>query len=817
MPVQPTYPGVYVTEKPSGSVAISAVATSIALFIGRTQRGPVGVPTLILNRSGYEKQFGTDTAISEMTDQVRQFLLNGGSQAYVMRIVDGTAATASADTYNELGELVATFSATGPGSFGESVRFTVDYNTSRPESTFNLTVYREALGAGGQLQSLDTERHLELSLDPASPRYAVDYLAQASNLITASVPSPTMATINNGYSLAGALATSAAGLLTLVNNAIAAAVLAAPGSGGGGFEISVDEQAFVPVTLRNAPYASIPAILTEINDTLASAGLPVRINAGVAGTMAVGALVGLCITSDVVAPATTPDARSSVRIRRAAGANDIAGILQMSAADGAIEYCGATFLRPMANGIVARLFDSGATITPADTFLSATVGASAITISDPSPAPNAIPVTVAGAAGLLLTEGPAGVNLLATARANLDSVIAQFNSSPLQPYPARWVASRVGYRLVFAAQQGGVDFGANATIAVTGVLAAAASGGTVYLPNNGVPATPEEQANVRAYRLGAHAHGSSHPFSSGKPGGDGGMPSPGTYANAYDVVAREVDLFNLLILPRDSKQTDTDRAGLWGPASAFCRQRRAVLLVDPSSKWTDVTTAKAGVIAARTGVATDYAAIYWPRVTIIDSDTGAQRTVDPAGSVAGICARTDANRGVWKAPAGLEASLIVRGVERRMSNEENGVINPEALNAIRVFPNGIVVWGARTMDGFDNSGDTDYRYLPVRRTALMIEESLYRGLQFVVFQPNDDRLWAQIRTVAGSFMNGLFRLGAFQGLKTSDAYYVKCDSETTTPTDIALGIVNVQVGFAALRPAEFVVLTIQQMAGQVQA
>jgi phage tail sheath protein FI len=151
-----------------------------------------------------------------------------------------------------------------------------------------------------------------------------------------------------------------------------------------------------------------------------------------------------------------------------------------------------------------------------------------------------------------------------------------------------------------------------------------------------------------------------------------------------------------------------------------------------------------------------------------------------------------------------------------MSNEENGVINPEALNAIRVFPNGIVVWGARTMDGFDNSGDTDYRYLPVRRTALLIEESLYRGLQFAVFQPNDDRLWAQIRLAAGSFMNGLFRQGAFQGRKASEAYFVKCDSETTTQTDIDLGTVNVLVGFAPLRPAEFVVLTIQQMAGQVQ-
>jgi uncharacterized protein len=151
-----------------------------------------------------------------------------------------------------------------------------------------------------------------------------------------------------------------------------------------------------------------------------------------------------------------------------------------------------------------------------------------------------------------------------------------------------------------------------------------------------------------------------------------------------------------------------------------------------------------------------------------------------------------------------------------MSDPENGVINFQAVNAIRVFPNGIVSWGSRTMDGFDNSPNTDYRYIPVRRLALFIEESLYRGLKFAVFEPNDEPLWAQIRLAAGAFMNNLFRQGAFQGQKASDAYFVKVDSETTTQNDINLGIVNVIVGFAPLKPAEFVVITIQQRAGQVQ-
>jgi len=147
---------------------------------------------------------------------------------------------------------------------------------------------------------------------------------------------------------------------------------------------------------------------------------------------------------------------------------------------------------------------------------------------------------------------------------------------------------------------------------------------------------------------------------------------------------------------------------------------------------------------------------------------------------------------------------------------ENGLTNPEALNAIRLFPNGIVVWGARTMNGFDTSGDVDFKYVPVRRFELFIEESLVRGLKFAVFEPNAEPLWGQIRVAVGGFLNNLFRQGAFAGATVRESYFVKVDSETTTQNDINLGIVNVVVGFAPLKPAEFVVITIQQMAGQIQ-
>jgi phage tail sheath protein FI len=270
-----------------------------------------------------------------------------------------------------------------------------------------------------------------------------------------------------------------------------------------------------------------------------------------------------------------------------------------------------------------------------------------------------------------------------------------------------------------------------------------------------------------------------------------------------------------MILPRANGQSDAAREAVWGPASTFCLNRRAFLIMDPRSSWSTVNQVESEIDDLRIGLVSDHAAIYWPRLVV--GTNGTTKGIDPAGSIAGLMARIDSNRGVWKAPAGVEASIRgIRGVQDVMSDPENGVINPKAVNAIRVFPTGIVSWGARTMDGFDNSGNSDYRYVPVRRVALFIEESLYRGLKFAVFEPNDEPLWAQIRVAAGAFMNNLFRQGAFQGQKASDAYFVKVDSETTTQNDINLGIVNVLVGFAPLKPAEFVIITLQQKAGQVQ-
>jgi uncharacterized protein len=278
-------------------------------------------------------------------------------------------------------------------------------------------------------------------------------------------------------------------------------------------------------------------------------------------------------------------------------------------------------------------------------------------------------------------------------------------------------------------------------------------------------------------------------------------------------------LFNILCIP-PYKGQDVD-VSLISEAAAYCEKRRAVLIVDPPSLWNDKTKAKNGFTDPnndQVGTRSKNAALFFPRLKQPNPLRDNQiEEFAPCGVVAGVFARTDTQRGVWKAPAGLDATLVgVPQLSVPLTDDENGELNPLGINCLRAFPAaGRVVWGARTLRGADQLAD-EWKYIPVRRTALYIEESLYRGLKWVVFEPNDEPLWAQIRLNAGAFMHNLFRQGAFQGTTPRDAYFVKCDKETTTQNDINLGIVNVVVGFAPLKPAEFVIIKLQQMAGQIE-
>lgn len=273
-----------------------------------------------------------------------------------------------------------------------------------------------------------------------------------------------------------------------------------------------------------------------------------------------------------------------------------------------------------------------------------------------------------------------------------------------------------------------------------------------------------------------------------------------------------IEIFNLLCVPGETNPVTVIAL------QKFCRDRRAFLILDcPEGSGFDDVRSAPGIISGDDSM---NAAFYFPWILAPDKLQEDRPTeFPPCGFVAGLYARTDASHGVWKAPAGTDASLAgVIGVatDKDLTDTQNGVLNRKAVNCIRTLPDrGTVVWGARTLHGADELG-SEWKYVSVRRTALFIEESLYRGLQWAVFEPNDEPLWAQIRLTVGNFMYDLFRRGALQGSTTKDAYFVKCDQTTTTQNDIDRGIVNIVVGFAPIKPAEFVIIRLQQMTAGIK-
>lgn len=331
------------------------------------------------------------------------------------------------------------------------------------------------------------------------------------------------------------------------------------------------------------------------------------------------------------------------------------------------------------------------------------------------------------------------------------------------------------------------------------------------------PARPADPADPADPPLAEEDLTISTTVESGTPGTDGLPPAYEDYFPGRDrggVSALDAaDLVNILVLPPASPSGSVPDT-LWTPALKYAVDRRSFLIVDPPpdkprddvAEW---PTSKAGL----SSTTANHAALFYPR--LVEADPlrgGATGDFAASGAMAGIFARTDARRGVWKAPAGLEAGVAgALGPSEVLTDAENGELNRRGVNVIRQFTGvGTVNWGARTLRGNDQLSD-DYKYIPVRRLSLYIQESLYRGTQWVVFEPNDEPLWSQIRASVGSFMQDLFRKGAFQGASPKEAYFVKCSAETTTQYDIDRGIVNIQVGFAPLKPAEFVMITIQQI------
>ncbi|MFV8748938.1 phage tail sheath C-terminal domain-containing protein [Nannocystaceae bacterium ST9] len=294
---------------------------------------------------------------------------------------------------------------------------------------------------------------------------------------------------------------------------------------------------------------------------------------------------------------------------------------------------------------------------------------------------------------------------------------------------------------------------------------------------------------------------------------DGSVGNDAAYQAALDRLEL-ADGFNMLVIPPPARGADVSLS-VWSAAMASCQAHRAILLVDPPNAWANYEAA-ASLAGGYVSLRSANAAFFFPRMIASDPlQEGRARPFAPSGAIAGTYARTDTSRGVWKAPAGIDATLAgAQGLTTTLSQAESGLMNSQGVNALMMIASvGPAIWGARTGRGADSLA-SEWKYVPVRRLALHIEETLARGTRWAVFEPNDERLWASLRQSIGTFMQQLFRQGAFQGASASEAYFVACDANTTTQTDMLRGIVNIVVGFAPLKPAEFVVLQFQQQAGQ---
>jgi phage tail sheath protein FI len=676
MPQQLSYPGVYIQEVPSGVRTITSVSTSVAAFIDFFRKGTMNEAVQIFGMADFEREFGGLDTRSRASYAISQFFLNGGSEAYVVRVAAEDVSNpltkagirvADAGNATEILEI----RAANEGEWGNTLRVSIDHNTSDPANLFNLFVTRYDSDSA-DANAVAGEEFLELSADSSAGNFVETIVNDGSKLISVDyLPS-------SGTTLPAANGTTGgniAGLTQTQLNNLSAARFDVEIGGGTAVEATLDTWSAGEITTSKQLRAKVEKAIRSAAPTQPEfAGASVELLVTQAGTEHLRVLSG--------ANASGYSPNHTVVISNATGPADNAATQRLELTAGATP--------------------TGAIENVQEYQLGQSSSVSAVHAMRPIAADGGV-----GADGLL--PGPTEI----------------IGSKAVEPYT-------------------------------------------------------------------------------------------GMYALDY------VDIFNILCIPRaiEGPASDdlsaTEVTAVISNALAYCRQQRAFMILDIPENINEVAEIK-DWLEDNADFRHDNAAVYFPRVQIPDSQNDYRlRSVGASGTMAGIYARTDANRGVWKTPAGIEATLSgVSDLDVSLTDQQNGTLNPLGINCLRTFPiYGSTTWGGRTTQGADPIG-SEWKYIAVRRLALMIEESLFRGTKWVVFEPNDEPLWAKVRMNIGSYMQSLFRQGAFQGMAPKDAYFVKCDKETTTQDDINKGIINIQVGFAPLKPAEFVVISIQQIAGDV--
>jgi phage tail sheath protein FI len=851
MPVNPTYPGVYIEEIPSGVHTITGVATSIGAFVDFFPQGPLDEAVEIFSWSDFERQFGGLDERSEASYAIQQFFLNGGNQAYVVRTTSATsgngAIAAAIVLQDGSGDNILLATAASPGVWGNNLRIDIDYGTTDPTSLFNMTVTEITL-ANGMPQVVATESYRNLTLDSTQSNYVVSTVNNVSLLVSLKLLSGASArpaqtgTTSRGFSGLGF--TWAASTVYTVGTEIV--------------DSNGNVQEVTAIATTEASGAAAPAWVTVIGQTTQDANIlwqriangtgPAPAAWAATTNYSVGSMVVdgagnwyqvTAFTSATAAPTWAVDTKSASN----------------TTTDGAVTWQ----LQPTGNSLLSAwspstVYAVGDEIVDSNGNLEVVTAVSgAATSGAATPSwPTKIGTTTTDGTVTWTLTGSQGlaVSLSSVMQVSMNGVALSPNlnftgiTAP-SVLTWSWLASTLQkqIRAVNTTTLGNAAvniIGSASTIAFLQIKPGTSNASdflTLVDVTGTLATTLNLTPNVQQYALGSGISVGAQAFPPGappapQPGADGKWDPNGDYTGIAtgligDQLAKtgmyallNVDLFNILCIPAAALLPDNASSQVSANANSLCTTRRAFYILDApqGSGDRDTVTGIQTWLDQNSSLRSRNSALYFPRVDLADPLNNYQlRATAPSGTMAGIYARTDANRGVWKAPAGTETSLSgVQSLEYTLIDAENGVLNPLAINCLRNFPvYGPVCWGARTLFGADQLAD-DYKYIPVRRFALFLEESLYRGTQWVVFEPNDEPLWSAIRLNVGSFMQSLFRQGAFQGTTPTAAYFVKCDDETTTQNDINNGIVNIVVGFAPLKPAEFVIIQIQQIAGQIQ-
>jgi phage tail sheath protein FI len=826
MPVTPTYPGVYIQEVDSGSRTVSGVATAITAFIGRAPKGPANYPTTVFDYGEFQKTFGGRTRDLPMTYAVEDFFNNGGSQALIVRITAGAPLGTRSHLDLKTGDNPYTLKTKLTGAISGQIFLTVT-KTGGPAAA-------GAQPAAGQ-PAAQPAAGQPAAGQPAAQPAAGQPAAQPAAGQPAAQPAAPETPVRYTLTFRLGSATSEIILAELKDVPPEAVDMT----------LKTAAKNVVDVSYGGDPIE--PDEMATLLDAVGTAGKAFTGGGPAAAGPAAAFVAGSGAQSLRIVTATpgawADDLELSIVKRRITDATGTAVDTYTLVADHP------AFANPYTHDFTT--WDDFKKINGA-----AETGG-LLTVDANTPVPTDAPAKFVGR-GIPLTRVPDGFG--ASAAMRVYGALVLTASSPGEwgnvigvSFDKRNITDDVAVKYADFGIDDSSDFW-NVNVyyplkkGQTGTSGPAETINAVYLGTLDAPCRIDHKLAVESQYLSARAPvgkisgrdlpldptlvGTTDPKDASLRTGvlSGGLDGE---ALSSDIIVgdenkrsgmyalEQADLFNILVIPPDPllHGGDDDMVSIYSTAAPYCAKRRAILIADPLDKWGTAakksqferiqpTDFAIGEITSRRSVFT-----YFPRVKKLDPERGNREMVFSAsGMIAGIFAGTDVRRGVWKAPAGIEAGMNgVTNLEHRLSDMQNGVLNQVGVNVLRDFPIiGKVIWGSRTLAGADALSD-DYKYLPIRRLTNYVEESLYRGTKFAVFEPNAEPLWATLRLAVGTFMADLARQGAFYD------YFVRCDKGTTTQFDIDRGRVNVIIGMAPVKPAEFVILTIQQLAGQTAA